>query len=168
VLDLGCGAGTDIEALLKLGTRLTAADFSADAVRMVQKAFGDYINVDCFDMREGLPYQDGYFDTLVSDLSLHYFTWADTEKIVSELERILVSGGVLVARLHSIDNLDAGIVGEELEKNYYVAYGFSRRYFTTEDILKLFDKWEILHLEKSVAHRYGREKKVIEFVTRRL
>ena len=166
VLDLGCGAGTNIEMLLKRGVQLTAADFSPDAVRMVRDGFGDCLNADCFDMREGLPYQNGSFDVVVSDLSLHYFTWADTEKIVAELKRILAPGGVLIARLHSIDNLDAS-AGEKIEENYYVAYGFSRRYFPVEDVQRLFADWQINCLKKTVAKRYAREKKVIEFVAQR-
>jgi SAM-dependent methyltransferase len=165
VLDLGCGAGTDIEALLKLGVKLTASDLSPDAVRMVKDAFGDCVDADCFDMREGMPYNQESFDAVVSDLSLHYFTWADTERIISELGRVLVKGGVIIARLHSVENMGEP-EGEMIEENYYVAYGYSRRYFTVEDIRRLFEGWEIICLEETVAHRYSREKKVIEFVAR--
>ena len=163
VLDLGCGAGTNIEALLKLGTQLTVADFSADAVRMVQNAYSTCINADCFDMREGFPYANESFDAVVSDLSLHYFTWADTQKIIAEISRVLVKGGAIIARLHSVQNM-AAPEGEMIEENYYIAYGYPRRYFTAEDIQTLFTDWNIIHLQETIAHRYGREKKVIEFV----
>ena len=162
-LDLGCGAGTNVEMLLHRGVELTVADLSSDAVCMVQEAYAGRLNADCFDMRDGFPYADASFDAVVSDLSLHYFTWADTEKIVAEIDRILAPGGKLIARVHSVQNMQAP-EGEMIEENYYVAYGYSRRYFTTEDIRKLFENWKMESLKETIAHRYDREKKVFEFV----
>lgn len=167
VLDLGCGAGTDIEALLKLGARLTASDFSPEAVQIVQEAFGDGLKADCFDMLNGFPYNNESFDAVVSDLSLHYFSWSDTQKIIAEIGRVLVKDGTLIARLHSLQNMEA-FEGEMIEKNYFVAYGYPRRYFTVDDIRELFAGWQIICLQETVAHRYDREKKVIEFAARRL
>jgi len=163
VLDLGCGAGTNVEMLLDRGVQLTAADLSPDAVRMVKEAYGDCLEGDCFDMRKGFPYAAASFDVVVSDLSLHYFSWLDTERIVAEIGRILSPGGRIVARVHSVQNMEA-VEGEMIEENYYVAYGYSRRYFTVKDIRRLFLGWKINYLEETVAHRYDREKKVIEFV----
>ena len=166
VLDLGCGAGTNVAELLNLGVQLTAADLSPDAVRMVQDAYGECLHADCFDMREGFPYSAGSFDAVVSDLSLHYFSWLDTEKIIAAIRRVLAPDGAIIARLHSIQNMGP-VEGEMIEENYYVAYGYSRRYFTVQDIYKLFADWKIVSLEETVARRYNREKKVIEFVARR-
>ena len=161
VLDLGCGAGTNIEALLNLGVQLTAADMSPDAVRLVEEGFGKRLHTDCFDMRRGLPYEDASFDVVVSDLSLHYFTWADTERIIAEISRVLAPNGVLIARMHSVKNMQKP-EGEMIEENYYVAYGYPRRYFTMEDIRRLFADWKLILLEETIAHRYDREKHVIE------
>ena len=166
VLDLGCGAGTNIETLLKQGVRLTAADLSPDAVRMLREAFGACIHADCFDMRDGFPYGNESFDAVVSDLSLHYFTWKDTERIIAEIRRVLRTGGTIIARLHSVQNMGEAEV-EMIEENYYVAYGYPRRYFTVEDIRRLFAEWKIIHLQETTAHRYDREKKVIEFVVQK-
>ncbi|MBP3653006.1 MAG: class I SAM-dependent methyltransferase [Clostridia bacterium] len=167
VLDLGCGAGTDVEALLKRDVLLTVSDLSPEAVRMVKQAFGEHLEADCFDMRDGFPYADASFDAVVSDLSLHYFTWAETERIVAGIGRILVPGGAIIARLHSIQNMEEN-EGEMIEENYYIAYGYPRRYFTVQDIRQLFADWRICTLKENVANRYGREKKVIEFVARKL
>ena len=166
VLDLGCGAGTDIKTLLERNVQLTASDFSPEAVQMVKQAFGDRLEVDCFDMRDGFPYADASFDVVVSDLSLHYFTWVDTERIIAEIGRVLVHGGSIIARLHSVENMET-VEGEMIEENYYIAYGYPRRYFTVNDIQRLFADWKICTLKKTVAKRYGREKKVFEFVAQK-
>jgi hypothetical protein len=67
----------------------------------------------------------------------------------------------LIARVHSIQNLDAS--AELIEPGYYLAYGFPRRYFTADDLRRLFDGWSFLSLTETTANRYQRTKHVIEF-----
>lgn len=162
VLDLGCGEGTNLPFLLSRGVQVTAADLSPEAVQLVGSAFGTRLaGTDCFDMRNGLPYPGSSFDTIVADLSLHYFSWDETQDIITDLRRILKGGGRLIARVHSTANLPAD--AEPIAYGYYRAYGCDRRYFTAEDLRQLFAGWKLLTLEKTDAHRYGGIKKVIEF-----
>ena len=162
VLDLGCGAGTNLPVLLSCGARVTAADLSPEAVRLVSEAFRNRLaSVDCFDMQAGFPYPDGSFDTVVADLSLHYFSWEDTICVINGLRRILKDGGRLIARVHSTANLSED--AEFIAYGYYRAYGCDRRYFTVEDIRCLFGAWTLENITETAAHRYGSVKKVIEF-----
>lgn len=162
VLDLGCGAGTNLPVLLSFGVRVTAADLSPEAVRLVRAAFGDRLAaVDCFDVREGFPYGASCFDAVVADLSLHYFFWEETEAIFCGLRRILKAGGRLIARVHSMANLPAD--ARPIAYGYYRAYGCDRRYFTPEDLRRLLADWTLEKLQETQAQRYGGIKKVIEF-----
>ncbi|MBQ8505929.1 MAG: class I SAM-dependent methyltransferase [Clostridia bacterium] len=163
VLDLGCGAGTDLERLIACGTAVTAADLSENAVALVKARFGG-IHADCFDMLEGFPYPEGSFDTVVSDLSLHYFSWEDTERVIGDIFRILKPGGRLIARVHSVENLPPD--AEPVAYGYYRAYGCMRRYFTIGDLEKLFYGWKI-DCRETIARRYGLEKRVIEFIAQK-
>lgn len=162
-LDLGCGAGTNLEELLALGARVTAADFSPDAVRLVSEGFGSRLEgADCFDMRLEFPYGSGEFDVVAADLSLHYFRWRETEAIVREIGRVLKPGGTLLARVHSIDNLKPG-EAVWIEKDYYLSGGYPRRYFTIGALRTLFEGWDVHRMEEKIANRYGKRKKIIEF-----
>ena len=166
ILDLGCGAGTDLEKLLGCSADVSAADFSESAVSLVKAHFGENVKTACFDMRVGFPYPDSSFDTVVSDLSLHYFSAEETRRIVSELSRILRPGGRLIARVHSMENLPPDAVF--ISPGYYRAYGYDRRYFTADDVRSFFSAWQIPQLENTIARRYSCEKKVIEFTAIRM
>lgn len=162
ILDLGCGAGANLAYLMDRGANVTAADFSKEAVTLVQQRYG-CVTVDCFDMREGLPYADAAFDTVISDLSLHYFNWLDTQRIIGEIWRVLRAGGCLIARLHSIQNLET-VKAEKIETGYYLVEGYTRRYFTEAEIRSLFRAWKLHRIETTIAERYGKCKHVIEFM----
>lgn len=162
VLDLGCGAGTNLPFLLSRETEVTAADLSPEAIHLIRETFGNRLSgADCFDMRNGFPYPDDHFDAIVADLSLHYFSWEDTETIIAGLHRILKHGGRLISRVHSVRNLPAD--AEPIAYGYYHAYGCDRRYFTAEDVRQLFSGWKLLSIKETDAYRYGVTKHVIEF-----
>ena len=161
-LDLGCGSGTNIAALLNYGLIITAADFSKNAIEFVETRFPE-IETSCFDMTESFPFSDNTFDIMISDLSLHYFSWKDTNKIICEISRVLKKSGLLIARIHSTKEIEQGDL-LQLEKNYYFTNNYSRRYFEIEDIEKLFIKWQIENIEEKEIIRYNTEKSVIEFL----
>ena len=168
VLDLGCGAGTNIAQLLQMGAAVTAADFSENAVVPVREFFGEKLSgADCFDMRKGFPYGDEAFDIVVADLSLHYFTWNETREIIAEIHRILKEKGRLIARVHSLANLDS-MPGEEIEPHYYMMYGYHRRYFSPEELQILFSGWNLPLLQEKPIRRYQRIKHVIEFIAEKV
>lgn len=163
VLDLGCGAGVNTQDLLKLGARVSAADFSKKAIAGMRDRFSDVLErLDCFDMCAGFPYGDGSFDAVAADLSLHYFSWQETIAIVSGIRRILKTGGRLIARVHSVENL-TGLPENPIEEHYYMEDGCARRYFTEAEIRTLFSDWTLEQLQTRQIHRYQRTKYVIEF-----
>ena len=163
VLDLGCGTGTNLPALLEMDARVSAADLSGEAVALVQAHFGGRLQrVDCFDMCSGFPYEDASFDVVVADLSLHYFRWSDTQAILGGIGRILRSGGRLIARVHALKNLQE-VPPQQIEAHYYIVDGIPRRYFTREEIETLLSDWKLLEMQERAIHRYGRVKHVLEF-----
>ena len=167
VLGMGCGAGTKRDALISFGLNGTAGEFSANAVHMINAEYGNRLcGTDCFDMREGFPYADGSFDAVISDLSLHYFSWNETERIIGEIRRILAPKGLLIARLHSTRN-SIGADAQKIEDGYFISGGYPRRYFTPEEIRNLFAGWRLCSLEEKTIHRYARQKYVIEFTAQK-
>ena len=47
----------------------------------VRKNFPELIDAKCFDMTNGLPFDDNYAGIVIADLSLHYFSEETTFKI---------------------------------------------------------------------------------------
>jgi len=86
-IDLGCGTGF----LLRLSEwkGIVGIDISEDMVRFYRRFNKNAVIADM----EDLPFKENSFDYAVSNFSLH---WADFEKTVSELKRVLKPEGRFV------------------------------------------------------------------------
>lgn len=154
IIDLGCGLGSDSLYLLERGYKVISCDVSDVALERVK------VNVSgsqtmLVDMLEGLPFHDLTAKVIVADLSLHYFCWKDTVKIIGEIKRVLVSGGYLFCRVNSTKDINHGAgQGNVIEENYYATEGNMKRFFDREQIEKLFDEWECRHIDEHQMNRY--------------
>ncbi|MBR6521419.1 MAG: class I SAM-dependent methyltransferase [Oscillospiraceae bacterium] len=163
VLDLGCGAGSNIDALLKMCKKVSAADFSAPALDLlVQKYTLGTISTHCFDMRDKFPFPDVYFDVVIADLAIHYFNSLETQHILSEIKRILTPHGTLLARVHSIKNIPQ-LHTPTAETGLVIANGYQRKYFTLIEIENFLTEWDIQVLEENSIYRFEKVKEIIEF-----
>ncbi len=98
-LDIGCGTG-NVTCLLRErfpGARVCGVDPAGNMVRLVSDRFRDDPMVE---IREGegtsIPYPDGHFDCVVSNLALHHVLPGERPLCASELARVLKPGGRLV------------------------------------------------------------------------
>lgn len=77
VLDLGCGSGNDTLYFIEKGKRVIACDQSINAIKNIQKNFPEVLEAKCFNMLDGLAFEDDSFEIVCADLCLHYFRgWA--------------------------------------------------------------------------------------------
>lgn len=164
IVDLGCGLGNDSLYLAERGFTVIACDISREAVSRASLLHPNISGI-CFDILQGLPFDDSSKKIILSDLSLHYFSWSDTLRIVSEIKRVLMPGGYLLCRLNSTkdDNYGAGH-GKEIEENYYVVEGNTKRFFDRKEIEKLFCGWEIPYLNEYEIYRFQYPKVLWEAV----
>lgn len=163
VLDLGCGTGINLPALLGFGANVVASDFSEAAIKIIKDSFSEEkLKLLCFDMKDRFPFIDNTFDIIVADLSLHYFGNEEMQHIVGELKRVLKQNGKLIARVHSINQVRPS-ESIEIEPGLYYCDGCCRKYFTKEEIQTLFSCWTMIRLKEKSIQRYGQEKKVFEF-----
>jgi ubiquinone/menaquinone biosynthesis C-methylase UbiE len=91
VLDVGCGTGRFLRAaaLQWPQAELTGVD---PAPRMIAEAGRLNPRLDFkFGMAESLPVEDRSVDLVVSSMSFHH--WADQQKALGEIVRVLVPGG---------------------------------------------------------------------------
>jgi ubiquinone/menaquinone biosynthesis C-methylase UbiE len=92
LLDLGCGAGNELNYYKSLGTEVKGIDISE---KMLGEARGRYPllrdSLILADFNE-IPFLDESFDVVTSRLALHYSM--DLEKVFREIFRVLAKGGV--------------------------------------------------------------------------
>ena len=126
ILDVGCGSGMvtrDIARLTK--GKVVAIDGSSDMVDVAKKVLKDFKNVELHvGDAEKLPFDDDTFDVVTCNLLL---MWADNpQKVVSEMARVVKSGGKVLASLEpdyggkihwpedkKVDKIFSGIAIEE-------------------------------------------------------
>lgn len=161
VLDLGCGTGNDTLFLTRKGFDVVACDYSQVAIDNINKHF-ENVETKLVDIAEILPFEDNSFDVVIADLSLHYFDAEKTKDVMRELKRILTSGGSLLARVNSTEDVNFGAGrGEKIEENYYFVDGYNKRFFTLEDAKMFFSIIGDADVKLGEMDRYGKQKKLI-------
>ena len=166
IIDLGCGFGNDTLYLCERGYAVISCDYAIEALDRL-KHFILRPDVRCFDMRGGLPFHNDSARVIIADLSLHYFSEADTRAIIADIGRVLASGGHLVARVNSPRDTGYGAgQGVMIEPHYYDIGGNRKRFFDREQIEYFFGNWEIVHAEERVMERYQKPKHVWEIAVR--
>ena len=158
VLDLGCGDGSNIDYLLGITNNIDACDYSAEAISKVIRDFG--IRAVILDIRDSLPYPDRYFDMVLADLSLHYFSESETREILKELSRILKNKAILLVRINSTNDINHGYgKGVEIEKNFFEYDGRRKRFFDRDMIELQFKAHFSLDVcREAVTGKYKEEK----------
>ena len=162
ILDLGCGGGNDTLYLISKGKRVIPCDLSEIAIENIRKNFPEIGEAYCFDMLDGIPFEDGSFDVVIADLCLHYFTEKDTENILKEIRRILTSDGHLIFRVNSLHDVNHGAgKGTEIEKHVFeTESGTLKRFFDEDDARYIFRDFDIEYLNEEIMSRYKLEKRL--------
>ncbi len=162
ILDLGCGGGNDTLYLISKGKQVISCDQSPSAINNIRKNFPEVYDAKCFNMLDGLPFEDEAFDVVIADLCLHYFLKTDTEKILNDIRRILTPGGHLILRVNSINDVLHGAgQGPEIEHHVFEMEGKTiKRFFNEEDIRSFFKDFTIEYLKEEIMTRYKLEKRL--------
>jgi SAM-dependent methyltransferase len=165
VLELGCGFGIDTAQLCKAGLRVVATDLSADMLKIARQLVPQALFLR-HDIRCALPISR--CDVVIASLSLHYFDWTHTVGIIKQIGDVLRSGGVLICRVNSVNDVFFGAGrGVQLERHFYEANGRRKRFFDESDIAGLFGNWRQLSRRETTTFRYGLPKRVWEIVLER-
>ena len=106
---------------------------------------------------------------VVASLSIHYFSWAETQALVARIRSALRPGGVLLCRLNSDQDHHFGASGHpEIESNFFMVKGEPKRFFNEAAITSLFaEGWNTLSLEHFVTKKYVRSKALWEVILER-
>lgn len=102
VLEIGCGAGTDIAEFALNGAHVSAIDLGADQVEMTKLNFKlRKLPIDFLETgnAEQLQFEDKSFDVVYSFGVLHHTP--NTEKAISEVHRVLRDDGTGIIMLYA-------------------------------------------------------------------
>jgi len=101
VLDVGCGAGTDLVRFAKGGALVSGVDISPSAVALARQNFSQQ-NLEA-DLREAdgehLPYADGTFDLVFAHGVVQYTP--NSRALVEECRRVLKPGGDAIFQVYN-------------------------------------------------------------------
>ena len=96
VLDLGCGSGWDLKSWgVTDSDAVIGLDIDHNSLAMAKVRFPNRIYLQ--GSGDSLPFEDKSFDRVISDVALPYM---DIPKTLTEINRVLVSGGRLSLSLH--------------------------------------------------------------------
>ena len=169
VLDLGCGSGPDSRFLSEQGYEVVAADYSPEALRLCRQAAPRATQHEV-DLRDPLPFPDREFRIVIASLSLHYFSWDLTLRIMTEIRRCVQPAGYLLIRVNSNRDIHHG-AGDyrELEPNLLLVGGeMVKRFFDRDGVTRLIaGDWITLNIEEMTVNKYTSPKVLWEVVLQR-
>lgn len=107
ILDLGCGDGRNISLLNDLGFKVHATEISQEIVNMLDmKQHAMHWQVDFkVGSNQRLPYNDGYFDYVLSCASFYYMDQNDNfTDVMKEIHRVIKNDGYFIANIPDHNN----------------------------------------------------------------
>ena len=169
ILDLGCGYGNDTLYLMNKGKKVISCDQSTNVIKNIKKNIPNVYDTKCFNMLDGMPFEDNSFQIIIADLCLHYFREKDVFNILNEIQRILIPGGYLIFRVNSINDVNHGSgQGSEIEPHLYLTNDRGlKRFFNEDDIRYFFKNFEIEYLKEEIMTRYKLEKRLFRCLAKK-
>ena len=116
ILELCCGDGFNAHHFYRIRAReITSLDYDQRAIEHARKFFkSNTSNYKVCDIRKGLP--AGKYDNVIWDAAIEHFTFREIEKIMSEIKKRLVDGGIVSG--YTIVERDHGAQHDEHEYEF--------------------------------------------------
>lgn len=101
LLEVGCGVGTDLIRMARMGARVTGVEIAEVAIQLARQNFAqnDLPAKLCLMNGERLAFQDNSFDVVYAHGVLQYT--ADPQRMVDEIHRVLRPGGKAVLMVYN-------------------------------------------------------------------
>jgi len=159
VLDLGSGSGRHVVYLARNGFSAYGLDSSPEGIEISRnwlKREGLTADLRIRSMTEPLPYEDSFFDAVISVQVIHHARIAEVREIVAEIRRILKRGGLIFITVPKVKSQAETF--QEIEPDTFIPLdglekGLPHHYFTPDELRDLFKDFTItdIHLD-SVEH----------------
>jgi SAM-dependent methyltransferase len=150
VLELGCGTGNDAARLASEGYSVTAIDLSGEAIGQARAKFASVARFLVADMTERLPFPDGSFDAVMSNVAVHMFPDGVTRSVFAQVGRLVRTGGLFVFHVNSLEDRPLRarkLPAREIEPDYVAEESGQTMHFFSEAYLReLLEGWQQVQL----------------------
>ena len=158
ILELGCGTGNDAARLVGEGYSVTAIDLSAEAIGQAEARSGQLARFLVADMTQRLPFPDGSFDAVMSNVAMHMFPDVVTRVVFAQVGRLVRADGLFVFHVNSLQDRPLRartLPARELEPDYVAEDSGQTVHFFSEAYLReLLAVWQQVQLVPvPVPHR---------------
>jgi SAM-dependent methyltransferase len=142
--------------LARAGFDVTATDYSLEAITRAKERFAECgVDFQVVDMTERLPFGDGRYDAVMSNVAAHMFSDEVTRRLFAEVRRVLRHRGLLLLHVNSDADRELRAarrpVKLELEPNYVLEEsGQTVRFFSGDYLRSVLADWsieEMTHVE---------------------
>ena len=101
VLEVGCGAGTDLVRFARGGATVTGIDLATSAIELARTNFAQQGLAGEFHVASGeaMPFPDDSFDLVYAHGVVQYT--ADPQRLVNECRRVLKPGGLAIFQVYN-------------------------------------------------------------------
>jgi SAM-dependent methyltransferase len=142
VLELGCGNGKTLFAMIQRGWDVTAIDFASQAATLSRAVVGGTFqgHIIVADARCP-PFKNNSFDAVFARHVIGHMHEADRKRIITELLQILKPGGTLFFSDFSINDFRFGKGNETEPATFRRSPGIITHYFTQGEVIDLFSKF---------------------------
>jgi SAM-dependent methyltransferase len=160
VLDLGSGTGRHVVYLARSGFSVFGLDNSPEGISVTRQWLADEgleADLRLQSMTGKLPYEDAFFDAVISVQVIHHADSATITKVVQEITRVLNRGGFLFVTVPKLRNQAETF--EQVEPKTFIPLdgperGLPHHYFTPEELRDVFGGFEIAEIHLDTVNHY--------------
>ena len=167
LLEIGCGRGWDTIVLAEAGLKVQAIDLH-DGDQLQNQLLN--VRFQQVDVQDFFPQPENRYPVILASLSLHYFPWDITRRLIEDVHHALDQDGLLLFRVNSTEDKLYGAEGyPEISHHFYQVGEQSKRFFDDADLAQLFvtHKWSIMSQENMTIDRFDRLKNVWELILKK-
>ncbi|PJZ31585.1 class I SAM-dependent methyltransferase [Leptospira kmetyi] len=147
-LDFGAGSGRHCVLLNEFGYQTYATDYTENSVKTIQETY-PFVKAS-FSDKPPFPFDENFFDVIVSWGVLHYNSVEAAQAILSDQKRILKKGGFLAGSVRAVGDTHLKAQGNTIQtQDLKGAYS---RFYTLEELkedLKEFSEVEFGYTERT-------------------
>lgn len=160
ILDLGSGSGRHIVYLTQSGFSVFGLDNSPEGIELTRQWLAEAgleADLRLQSMTNRLPYENAFFDAVISIQVIHHADTAPIRSIVQEITRVLKKGGFLFVTVPKLRN--QGESFEQIEPYTFIPLdgpekGLPHHYFTPDELREVFGDFVITDIHLDTANHY--------------